>query len=186
MEIYLVRHTKVSVKENTCYGNSDVGLAESFIGEADAVRSKIPNLENLVCYSSPLTRCKFLSEELNCKEIRLDPRLKELNFGDWELNTWDSIGKQAFDAWHLDFVNNRTPDGESYFELYTRAVSFWQEITNKKDSLILITHGGVIRALLAHILGMPLENSFRIKVDYGSVSKVILSGEFLTVEYINR
>ncbi|MBK9501350.1 MAG: alpha-ribazole phosphatase [Leptospiraceae bacterium] len=186
MEIYLVRHTKVSIAENTCYGNSDIGLAESFLREAEVVKSKIPNLENLVCYSSPLTRCKFLSEELNCKEIRLDPRLKELNFGDWELNTWDSIGKQAFDAWHLDFVNNRTPDGESYFELYTRAVSFWQEITNKKDSLILITHGGVIRALLAHILGMPLENSFRIKVDYGSVSKVILSGEFLTVEYINR
>ncbi|MBK7054921.1 MAG: alpha-ribazole phosphatase [Leptospiraceae bacterium] len=186
MEIYLVRHTKVSIAENTCYGNSDIGLAESFLREAEVVKSKIPNLENLVCYSSPLTRCKFLSEELNCKEIRLDPRLKELNFGDWELNTWDSIGKQAFDAWHLDFVNNRTPDGESYFELYTRAVSFWQEITNKKDSLILITHGGVIRALLAHILGMPLENSFRIKVDYGSASKVILSGEFLTVEYINR
>ena len=67
MEIYLVRHTKVSIAENTCYGNSDIGLAESFIGEADAVRAKIPNLAYLVCYSSPLTRCKLLSEKLNCK-----------------------------------------------------------------------------------------------------------------------
>ncbi|MBP6739816.1 MAG: alpha-ribazole phosphatase [Leptospiraceae bacterium] len=185
MEIYLVRHTKVSVKENTCYGNSDVGLADSFIREAEVVKSKIPNLEYLVCYSSPLTRCKLLSEKLNCKEINFEPRLKELNFGDWELNTWDRIGKQAFDAWHLDFVNNPTPNGESYFELYTRAVSFWQEIANKKESLILITHGGVIRALLAHILGFPLENSFRIKVDYGSVTKIVLAGEYLTLEYVN-
>ena len=80
MEIYLVRHTKVSVKENTCYGNSDVGLADSFIREAEVVKSKIPNLEYLVCYSSPLTRCKLLSEKLNCKEINFEPRLKELNF----------------------------------------------------------------------------------------------------------
>lgn len=186
MEIYLVRHTKVNIAKDICYGQADIGLASSFQEEASKILKNLPDTSGYTCYTSPLTRCKLLTDKMFCKEIITDPRLMELNFGDWELKSWDSIGKQEFDAWHCDFVNNRTPNGESYFQLYTRAISLWKEIILKRENVILISHGGVIRALLSYCLGLPLENSFRLKIDYGSISKIILNGDFLTVEYVNR
>ncbi|MBP9884927.1 MAG: alpha-ribazole phosphatase [Leptospiraceae bacterium] len=186
MEIYLIRHTKVDVPSNTCYGQSDVSLADSFVQETQSILEKLPNTEHFICYTSPLTRCKSLAGKIRVREIKMEPRLMELNFGDWELKTWKNIGKESFDLWHEDFVNNKVPGGESYFELYTRVKSFWKEMISKKEDTILITHGGVIHALLAHSLGLALENSFRLKIDYGSITKIILNGEFVNVEYVNR
>lgn len=186
MEIYLIRHTKVDVREGICYGQSDVGLASSFLEEANTILKKLPRTENYTCYTSPLNRCNSLANKINSKEIKTDKRLMELNFGDWESQNWDNIGKQAFDAWHCDFVNNKTPSGESYLELCNRVVSFWKEVISTNENLLVITHGGVIRALLSYCLGLPLENSFRLKIDYGSTTRIILNSGFLTVEYVNR
>lgn len=185
MEIYLIRHTKVEVPANTCYGQSDVSLADSFEKETESILEKLSNTDHFICYTSPLTRCKSLANKISTREIKLEPRLMELNFGDWELKTWKNIGKESFDEWNEDFVNNKVPGGESYFELSVRVKSFWKEIIKKKEDSILVTHGGVIRALLAHCLGLPLENSFRLKIDYGSITKIILNGEFVNVEYVN-
>lgn len=185
MEIYLVRHTKVAVAPNICYGQSDVALAESFFEEAEIILRKLSNPKNFVCYSSPLTRCKLLAEKIPSKETILEPRLMEFNFGDWELKTWESIGKQAFDSWHSDFVNNKVPNGESYFELFNRSTLFLKEIISKNKDVILITHGGVIRTLLSHVIGFPLANSFRLKIGFGSISKIIYSDGHFSVEYIS-
>ena len=57
MEIYLVRHTKVAVAPNICYGQSDVALAESFFEEAEIILRKLSNPKNFVCYSSPDPPC---------------------------------------------------------------------------------------------------------------------------------
>lgn len=184
MEIYLIRHTKVDVPANICYGQSDVSLADSFEEETNTILKKISNSNNFILYSSPLIRCKFLANKIHGSQINLDSRLMELNFGDWELKTWDEIGKVQFDIWHSNFVYNKVPNGESYFELFERVVAFWEEIILKKENFILITHGGVIRALLAYILGLPLENSFRLKIDYGRITKITLSDTFYTIEYI--
>ncbi len=43
MTIYLIRHTKVAVKPGICYGQSDVGLADSFNKEAKIIQDKISN-----------------------------------------------------------------------------------------------------------------------------------------------
>ncbi|HNN82431.1 MAG TPA: histidine phosphatase family protein, partial [Leptospiraceae bacterium] len=49
----------------------------------------------------------------------------------------------------------------------------------------LVTHGGVIRAILAHTLGLPLENSFRLKIEYGSISKIQVTNQISQVEFVN-
>lgn len=185
MEIYLIRHTKVDIAPNTCYGQSDVKLASSFEEESKRILRKFLNIENFLCYSSPLTRCKSLAMKIPAREIRIEPRLMELNFGDWELQKWKSIGKVSFDAWNEDFVNNKVPGGESYFELSLRVKSFWKELIKQNEDSILVTHGGVIRAILANCLGLALENSFRIKIDYGGITKIILNGDFVNIEFIN-
>lgn len=186
MEVYLVRHTRVRLPKNICYGQTDVDLAESFENEYIEIEKKIPGRANMVCFSSPLTRCKILASKLFENNFQTDVRLMELYFGSWENKTWDEIGKDSFDLWHADFVNNPTPNGESYRQLFKRVISFWEELVVSKKNTTIISHGGVIRALLSFILGLPLENSFRLNIDYGGITKVILNDKLIQVEYINK
>jgi alpha-ribazole phosphatase len=52
--------------------------------------------------------------------------------------------------------------------------------------VIVVTHGGMIRALLAHVLNMQLKGLFRITVDYGSVTQIDFSDEIPRINFVNR
>lgn len=188
MEIYLVRHTKVDVIPNTCYGFSDVPLNSDFERDAGRIKSLLPNPNSLAIYTSTLSRCTRLSNAINKNTIRLhDDRLKELNFGDWEMKTWDEVPSDAFKTWQEDIALNRVPGGESFQDLQDRAISFWNEIVKEEpEPIAIVTHGGIIRAYLAYFLGFPLRNAFRIKMDYGTVTKLSLVNGNTFVHYINK
>ncbi len=187
MEIYLIRHTRVGVEAGICYGQTDVPLADSFEEEVEIVRNKLPVLNGYTIYSSPLSRCRKLAERLNSEQIYLDSRLMELDFGSWELKGWDDIGTGELKGWTADIVNQACPGGESFRDQYQRAAAFWEDLCRSHQSHIcIVTHSGLIRALLASLLGIPLEKSLRIGVDYGSVTKIHKVEDIPIIDYINR
>lgn len=187
MEIYVVRHTRVNIAPNICYGQTDVPLADSFEAEATEVRQKLPSLTGSLVYSSPLSRCRKLAEQLHQGPIQFDPRLMEFHFGDWELKRWDEIPEIHLKTWAEDFVKLCCPGGESFQELFTRTAAFWEELSQQHADLALaVTHGCLIRALLAHVLPIPFEHAMRINMDYGGVSKIHLNEYGPIVHYINR
>ena len=81
MEVFLVRHTKTAVIPGTCYGNSDVDVADSFPEEAEKVRERLKGERFDAVYSSPLQRCRKLAAYCGYEAPVLDSRLKELNLG---------------------------------------------------------------------------------------------------------
>jgi alpha-ribazole phosphatase len=95
MDVYLVRHTTPDVDSGVCYGQADVGLADSFESEWLILRSKLAHLATPVVFSSPLQRCAKLAQRavdhFNFSSPFIDARLMELNFGDWELKAWQDI-----------------------------------------------------------------------------------------------
>ncbi len=188
MNIYLIRHTRVKLEAGICYGQTDVPLAESFVEECAQVRQKLPVPQESIVYSSPLKRCWVLARQLQPQgEIFIDRRLIELNFGDWELQHWDEIGAGDLKTWTADFVNQRCPKGESYRELFDRVSLFWEEcMLQKHDNVFIVTHGGVIRALLTYVLDIPLEKSLRIGVEFGGITKIHTGEDLSMIEYINR
>ncbi len=186
MEIYLIRHTRVGIETGICYGHTDVPLAESFAEECEILRSKLPAFETCSLYSSPSSRCRRLAEQLYEGNILDDPRLMELNFGDWEMQRWDDIEAGALRVWTEDIVNQRCPQGESYREQFQRVAAFWEDMPRNGPETLLMTHSGVIRAVLAHLLSIPLEKSLHINIEYGSVTKIHLCENVPMIEYINR
>ena len=188
METYLIRHTRVGVAPGICYGQTDVELADSFETEREAVRNKLPQPQPLRIYSSPLLRCRRLAEFLGQREIEVDGRLMELNFGDWEMQKWDDIGLGSLNAWSEDAAFTRCPNGESFLDQYHRTVAFWDEFMAARDErpTLIITHGGVIRALIAHLLDMPLAKSLQLSVDFGGVTKISLMEHVPIIHYMNR
>lgn len=170
MTIYLIRHTEVAITQKICYGQTDVGLADTFNKEAQKIKEQIAETQFDKVYSSPLSRCKNLSEFLFDSEVVYDDRLKELNFGDWELQEWDKIVHPKFKTWMDDFVNVPCPNGESFIELHGRVSSFLTELQKLEfEKLAIITHGGVIRSLLAHINNEDLTLAFKKNIEYGEI-----------------
>lgn len=175
MEIILVRHTTPDIEKGICYGQADIGVADSFLEEVRPILQEVPvNDKDTVYYSSPLKRCALLAEKL-ADTIVYDPRLKELNFGDWELQNWDAIDRVPLDIWMNNFVEEPTKNGESYIDLHKRTTAFLEEIKKKnQQQVVIVTHAGVIRSLYSYIHNTPLSKSFDLKVSYGAVLKLNL------------
>lgn len=173
MEIYLVRHTETVCEKGICYGQSDVELLEPYLQYFETIKSQIP--EQVTVFSSPLVRCTKLANYL-ASSVITDPRLMEMNFGDWELKNWDDIPVDDFTPWMNDFVNVRVPNGESFVDLYDRVVDFMKNELPKGTSkpVVIVAHAGVIRSVLCKISSLPLKDAFQNKADYGSVLKIEL------------
>jgi alpha-ribazole phosphatase len=174
MKIRIIRHTQVGLPVGICYGFSDVPLAESWEKDILKVLEQIQDSKDCLVYSSPLSRCKILAEKLSGNVV-FDDRLKELNFGRWELQPWDKIDGPEADRWMKDYVNFRCPGGESYIDLSERVASFLADLrlTGIANSII-VTHAGVMHAFRNIIMHMPLHQSFESKIAYGEILQLSL------------
>jgi alpha-ribazole phosphatase len=169
MEIYLIRHTTPNISKGICYGQTDLEIDEnSFEKEFQFIVNNLPeDIEKF--YSSPLKRCAKLAEKLSV-DFSIDERLIEMNFGDWENQNWNNIDQDKLQEWMQDFVNVSPPNGENYYHLHLRTVSFIHDILKTNlQKVAIITHAGNIRSFLSYILSLPLKNSFRISLHYASV-----------------
>jgi len=172
MEIYFVRHTTPAVEKGICYGQADLDVTDTFESELEVIKRVLPgNISTFTIFSSPLIRCRKLAEGLAERgKIHFDDRLKEMDFGDWELMAWDAIDKRELDPWMKDFVNQPSLNGESYQMLYKRVLAFYNECVNQNlDRVIVVTHSGVIRAIRAFFENAPLSTTFSYQMDYGIV-----------------
>jgi alpha-ribazole phosphatase len=189
MEVYLIRHTTPDIETGICYGFSDISsAATSFAKESKRAVSFLPECLDAI-YSSPLLRCMQLARALQTESIiQEDARLMEMNFGSWEKKKWEEIDSTALNSWMKDFVHVRAPEGENFLDLSKRAGAFFDELASSgHKSVGIVTHAGVIRALIAKILGMPLENAFKIPVAYASVTKIRIQEEscYCNLEFLN-
>lgn len=171
MEIYLIRHTTPDVAPGLIYGRTEVDLLDRFPDEVARIRSKLP-VRLDVWYSSPSRRCTQLADQLT-PAFQVDDRLCEFHFGDWEGKTWDTIDPDESKAWMDDFVNVSSPNGESMIQMNERVTAFWTDLIRQPHQTAgIVTHGGVIRLLLAADQKLPLATVFTIKVDYGDVVRL--------------
>ena len=187
-EIYLIRHTTPEVESGICYGYSDLNVTENFIEESNDIKLALKKFKPDLVYSSPLLRCSKLTASLFPNQLtQFDDRIKELNFGDWEMKPWNGIDKELISEWSKDFITLSPPQGESFQQLYKRANDFWKkEIATMEDAnkVVIITHSGVMRCYLSKFLHIPLARVFSVKLNYGAVFKINIHDNFEEVEFV--
>jgi alpha-ribazole phosphatase len=188
MRLTLIRHTSLQIPSGVCYGQSDIDVAATFIQEATLTKDKLRHLNFDAVYSSPLQRCMKLAHALGSDDIQHDERLKELHFGDWEMRAWDEIPRDVFDHWAQNYAELAPPNGETFQQLQKRGIAFIDEIQQQHPTghVLVVTHGGMVRAMLAHVLNMQLKGLFRFDIDYGSVTQLDFCGSVPKVEFVNR
>ena len=164
MEVFLIRHTKTAVIPGTCYGNSDVDVADSFLEEAGKVRERLKGESFDAVYSSPLQRCRKLAVYCGYENPILDDRLKELNFGSWEGQRWDE-----------DWLSMPAGGAESFLEQYNRVSAFLDDLKETgHEKVCVFAHGGTIRAALIYAGKYNFNQAFTDDVDYGSQVKMTI------------
>jgi len=168
MEIYLIRHTTPILSAGLIYGRLEVPLSDTFSQELENIKRKLPEKFDVV-YSSPSLRCTELAFHIT-PDFQTDTRLTELNFGDWEGKTWDTVDQSVLQFWMDDFVNVMVPGGESLTQMYDRVTEFLNSLNQQNyGKTAIVTHAGVIRLILSIIRKAELHDLFEIKVGYGDV-----------------
>lgn len=126
MDLYLIRHTSVDVPAGYSYGQTDVPLRETFEAEAATVKEELNKIAADKVYTSPLSRCVRLATYCGFEDAWKDDRIKELNFGSWEMKSWDEVSNHPHsEAWFKDWIHVPTPEANLLKTNTTVLLHFW-------------------------------------------------------------
>ena len=183
MEIHLIRHPRPEVAADVCYGQSDVGITECAATVADRLRPLLPARYGL--HASPLARARLLAAELGTPV--LDERLREMHFGEWELRPYADIGS-AIDAWTSAPLDFRAPGGESAREMSARVLAWLDDAVAARpaEPIVVVAHGGPLRVIAGHLLGLPPERWLALEFACGHVTRLDAQDWGVTLKWFNR
>ena len=192
MRIYFLRHTTLDIEDNIFYGQTDVDVSYNFINEVEIIKKKIEgegiNLKKILVISSPLKRCVKLATALNVS-FKIDPRIKELDLGDWEMKLMSSIEKSEIEKWQDNLMEYKVPNGESNKNFLKRLNRFLKDILKFKQDVLLVAHAGSINAMISILTKEPFDKlvkNYWEKIKHGSLTSIKLNEKKVIIEYIGK
>lgn len=175
MRIYLVRHPRPEVPAGHCYGRSDLAANEADVERVLAALANQGLPGAMPVYASPLARSAVLAQRLSPAPA-FDARLAEMDFGAWEMRSWDDIPRSEIDAWSADLLHYRPGGGESVMDVAARVAGFDADIRREGHAQALIVcHAGTMRLMHSlHLGGTLADAALRAaqaahRIDYGEV-----------------
>lgn len=172
----LLRHGETETK-GIYQGITDVPL--SVVGQQQMAAALARSVGWQKVLHSPLQRCTQAAIqvaercELPCAEVDW---LQEYNFGEWDGRTLSEVYSEQperVEAFWNDPANNTPPSGESITALQKRVLSGRDALLNAADDhLLLVTHGGVIRTLIADCLQLAPSLWSRIRLDHAHFTRL--------------
>ena len=149
MTIYLIRHGKTEANEKWLYcGSTDLPLSAAGRAELQNKRYAIKNVRFL---TSGMQRTNetlhILFGEVS---YAVDPRFREVDFGVFEMRSYEELkAVPEYQTWlNGDNEANIPPEGESGQQMKERVLQAFSCI---REDTCLITHGGVIAAIMEHL-----------------------------------
>jgi broad specificity phosphatase PhoE len=182
VRLLLVRHAPADWPEGEprYRGWSDAPLGERGLREARLLAERLATEGVEALYSSDLLRASQTAREVSSR-LGVPPRLRrglrELCFGDWEGLSHREILRRdpgRYRRWLADPFGTAPPGGESAAGCLRRAREVLEEVRGRcpAGTAALISHGGTLRLLLCHLLGMPPENHPRLRLDHCGITTV--------------
>ena len=191
--IHLLRHGEHMLLGRVAAGRMPgVGLSPRGRAQIEAVAERLA-LERIdALYTSPLQRTRETAEILSVRlqlPVKLSEGVLELDFGDWTGMTFDMVRTDPrWEAWRDARGIARIPGGETMREVQHRAVDALVDMaaTHPDGTVVVVSHGDVIRAILLFALGMPLDLYNRIEVGVASLTTLQLEPARLRVIRVNE
>jgi broad specificity phosphatase PhoE len=190
---HLLRHGEHAVQGRICAGRMPgVILSERGRGEAERAADRLARAGIAAIYASPLERAQetagIVSRRLSLPITVLDD-LSELDFGEWTGLTFDEVRKDPrWPEWASHRSLSCIPGGETMRAVQRRVVEALLEMraAHPEESVVVVSHGDVIRAALVFALGMPLDFYARIEVATASLSTMRIDANGIRVIAVNE
>ncbi|NVK44140.1 MAG: histidine phosphatase family protein [Oceanospirillaceae bacterium] len=190
----LLRHGEAGGAD--CYrGRSDPALTAQGLSQMLAWEHDNQGWSRLL--SSPLRRCREPARRLAASmgiPMAEEAALIEYDFGDWDGQRYQDVwqqDRQRVMAFWRDPAAHPPPGGETIAALCERIEGLEIRLQGGSDEhLLLLTHGGVIRALIGRELGLPASAWSQLRVDTGSLSRVKIgydrNNRWFEFSFLNR
>lgn len=192
-KIYLLRHGEIDLQEKKSFvGWTDVPLNEKGEAQARWWRKRFAHSHFDMIFCSTLLRSKATAKILahNRKTAITElSRLREINLGEWEGLSHEEVRKRFPKEWEKRgsaMATYRPPGGESFSDLVNRVMPVFEKLVkNRGGDQLIVGHAGVNRVILCSLLGMYLDNLFRLKQDYGALNIINIEKERIKINLIN-
>lgn len=184
--LHLLRHGDVArMHQRIVRGQLDEPVSPRGVEEhrslARFVAEREPRLD--VLYTSDLSRCRVLAEELGARiglAPIVDARLREQSMGAWEGSSWADVSARepaAVTAYWNDYAHARPTGGESMADVARRTGEWWNEAhaRHRGARVAAVTHVGAIRTLLCRFLDHPLDSALRFAPATASQTTVAIA-----------
>lgn len=194
-KVLLVRHGETIWNNQLRYqGHTDIPLSEIGRQQAERLALRLKNWPITAFYASDLSRAQETAQiiaKYHQKSVVLCNGFRETKFGAWEGLTYKEIAAQfpdVWNAWQRDPVNVVIPQGESVSQVADRAWKALQQILcqHRDDDMILIaSHGGTIRLILARALQMNLNLFWNIRQDNTALNIIDAYNDRYIISLVN-
>jgi alpha-ribazole phosphatase len=192
MQLILARHGETDANSRGRFiGALDLPLSPTGREQARRLATILPTgIKRCLC--SPLRRTRETAEialaERNCR-LEFMPALQEINFGRWEGLSFAEIAAQDQELvveWQRDVMSFEFPEGEHTTNFLSRVEKALQIMrTMADDPLLIICHGGVIRAMLCKLMGIPFHNYLLFAVKPAALTIIEVDGERGVLQCLN-
>jgi broad specificity phosphatase PhoE len=188
VELLIVRHPETDANVTGRFvGQGESAFTEEGRRQARRLPRKIARFEPEMIWSSPLRRALVVAQGARRHlrvELRVEPRLIELDFGEAHGLTWEEIAEAGISFNYRSADEPVAPGGESRNELLGRVAEVIEEITVQGGRHALVCHAGVMRAALAHTLGLTPDQLWMFGVHNAQLAHVrVVDGYGQLIEY---
>lgn len=192
-KILLLRHGEIETAGpgKRFIGQLDLALSDNGRHQARTWQSRLATLSLGAIVTSDLSRCRETARIIAGGDQKIErvSALREIDLGQWDGERVSDVKERWPDAYRrrgLDMAGFRPPGGESFLDLHKRVLPLFESAVRRlADPLLIVTHAGVIRVIVCHILGMPVENLFRIALDYGALTLIDRQANGYRVQALN-
>lgn len=168
--VTVMRHGEVAGRAHVLRGMLDESLTEQGTRQMQQALARCPEADFDVLATSPLKRCHEFAATYavrHCLALRVLPQFSELSFGDWEGLTPEEAAErdpENFQAFSANHGEHAPPNGESLAQFRARISLGWHEwlAHDNGTNRLLITHAGVMRALLMELFGFTPAQAFQV------------------------
>jgi len=166
IHLLAIRHAPVTV-DRVFYGQTDVPTTLNAAEAAARIASTVAECVPGTIWSSDAVRCRepaaLLSEQLAIPH-RIDERVREMSYGDWEGRAWDAVPRAEIDEWMADWQTRFPPGGESVTEFTERVAAWWRDL--EPGNHFLMAHAGVVHCLDVIAGGLRWEETVEQRLDF--------------------
>lgn len=169
-----------------------MSLSQEGLEQAEIVADLLAVEPLAAVYSSPRERAYYTAREIADQhelKVEIADGLDEIDFGDWTGLSFDALeGEPGWQRWNEARGSARPPGGESMEEAVSRAVLALDRIAaDHRDGIVAcVSHCDIIRGVIAHHLGLPLDNLLRFDIDPASVSRLVVGEWGARVASVNE